>query len=205
MKNKIAACTALLVLLNACTDKPAPAKQQPLTPKIDAKACASDKTMLEKYAEHTAKGDHWKAARSISNCADASQDADLLAMVKESETKVWVADFGNKKLSAAARLDAHEKLKALNPDEASKLEKDLKGLTHTATADEKASKEMMKHSLRHSGASIGMTEYEATQTGWGHPVRRYKTTTAYGVREQWDYGNGKYLFFDNGILSSIHE
>lgn len=51
--------------------------------------------------------------------------------------------------------------------------------------------------------SIGMTKSEAENSTWGMPNKINKTTTAYGTREQWVYGNGKYLYFENGILTSI--
>ena len=51
--------------------------------------------------------------------------------------------------------------------------------------------------------SIGMTKSEAENSTWGRPNKINKTTTAYGTHEQWVYGNGKYLYFDNGKLTSI--
>lgn len=48
---------------------------------------------------------------------------------------------------------------------------------------------------------IGMTK-EMCRESWGEPKRVNKTTTAYGVREQWVYSNS-YLYFENGILTTI--
>lgn len=52
---------------------------------------------------------------------------------------------------------------------------------------------------------IGMTKSQAEESTWGKPNKINKTTTAYGTSEQWVYGNGKYLYFDNGKLISIQE
>jgi len=38
---------------------------------------------------------------------------------------------------------------------------------------------------------------------WGYPDKINKTTGSYGVHEQWVYGNGRYLYFENGILTTI--
>ena len=53
------------------------------------------------------------------------------------------------------------------------------------------------------GVSIGMTKERVLKSNWGKPNKINRTTNAYGVTEQWVYGNGNYLYFDNGILSSI--
>jgi hypothetical protein len=50
---------------------------------------------------------------------------------------------------------------------------------------------------------IGMTAEEVLSIGWGKPNDINRTITAYGTREQWVYGNGNYLYFEDGILTSI--
>ena len=32
-----------------------------------------------------------------------------------------------------------------------------------------------------------------------------KTTTENGVHEQWVYGNGRYIYLDDGVVTSIQE
>ena len=51
--------------------------------------------------------------------------------------------------------------------------------------------------------TIGMTAQECMDSLWGRPVSVNKTTTASGESEQWVYGSNRYLYFDNGILTSI--
>lgn len=48
---------------------------------------------------------------------------------------------------------------------------------------------------------IGMTNDMAIEV-LGTPDDINRTTTAYGVREQWVYNYGKYLYFENGKLTS---
>lgn len=56
-----------------------------------------------------------------------------------------------------------------------------------------------------SEPSIGMTASEVRSSSWGSPNDINKTTTAYGVNEQWVYGGGRYIYFEDGIVSAIQE
>jgi hypothetical protein len=49
---------------------------------------------------------------------------------------------------------------------------------------------------------IGFTA-EMCVESWGEPNDINKTTGSYGVHEQWIYGDGSYLYFENGILTAI--
>ena len=54
------------------------------------------------------------------------------------------------------------------------------------------------------GVKIGMTSKQVIEnTSWGKPNKVNRTTNRYGAREQWVYGGGNYLYFENGILTSI--
>lgn len=52
---------------------------------------------------------------------------------------------------------------------------------------------------------IGMTVEEVKNSTWGKPTKINKTTTKYGVHEQWVYSSGKYIYFDDGVVTSIQE
>ena len=52
------------------------------------------------------------------------------------------------------------------------------------------------------GVAIGMTKEQVLSSNWGRPQSVNKTITANGTREQWVY-NGGYLYFDNGVLTTI--
>lgn len=55
-----------------------------------------------------------------------------------------------------------------------------------------------------SSPSIGMTAEQVVKSSWGKPIDINKTTTANGYSEQWVY-NGKYIYFENGIVTTIQE
>jgi len=57
--------------------------------------------------------------------------------------------------------------------------------------------------LIHKGrVRIGMTA-EQCRASWGRPQDINRTTGSYGVHEQWCYGGHNYLYFEDGILTSI--
>jgi hypothetical protein len=54
------------------------------------------------------------------------------------------------------------------------------------------------------GVRIGMTpEQVRNESSWGAPKDINRTTTESGIREQWVYGGGNYLYFTNGKLTAI--
>jgi len=52
---------------------------------------------------------------------------------------------------------------------------------------------------------IGMTASEIRLSNWGSPKDINRTTTKYGVREQWVYGGSQYIYLEDGIVTSIQE
>ena len=52
------------------------------------------------------------------------------------------------------------------------------------------------------GVSIGMSMQEVLASSWGKPRKVNKTTTATRSSEQWVYSGG-YLYFENGMLTSV--
>jgi len=55
---------------------------------------------------------------------------------------------------------------------------------------------------RREGVVIGMSQKDVIASSWGKPRKINTTTRASGVREQWVYGGG-YLYFQDGVLTSI--
>lgn len=56
--------------------------------------------------------------------------------------------------------------------------------------------------------SIGMNPDEVRNSTWGEPSDINKTTTKYGVREQWVYRSSmknKYIYFEDGLVTAIQE
>lgn len=61
------------------------------------------------------------------------------------------------------------------------------------------------HAKGYVEAYIGMTAEELRNSkSWGEPDHINKTTTAYGVSEQWVY-YGRYVYLEDGIVTSIQE
>lgn len=46
---------------------------------------------------------------------------------------------------------------------------------------------------------------EVNNSKWGKPKNINKTTTAYGITEQWVYYGNRYIYFENGIVVVIQE
>jgi hypothetical protein len=53
------------------------------------------------------------------------------------------------------------------------------------------------------GVRIGMSKEEVLMSSWGRPESINTSAYTFGTREQWVYGNGHYLYFQNDVLSSI--
>jgi len=65
---------------------------------------------------------------------------------------------------------------------------------------------MIVNGGRYKKIKIGMTKDEVSYA-WGEPLDSRETITSYGTRTQWDYYkfNGAYLYFKNGILTSLQK
>lgn len=52
---------------------------------------------------------------------------------------------------------------------------------------------------------IGMTAEEVRASSWGSPEEINKDTYSWGVKEQWCYSGYKYIYLEDGIVTSISE
>ena len=52
---------------------------------------------------------------------------------------------------------------------------------------------------------LGMTKEQVESSSWGKPKDINRTVSTYGSREQWVYGSGRYLYFEDGILTSFQD
>ncbi|KKC46959.1 hypothetical protein VE23_07110 [Paenibacillus sp. D9] len=48
-------------------------------------------------------------------------------------------------------------------------------------------------------------EEEVLESTWGKPSKINKTTTKYGVHEQWVYYGGRYVYLEDGVVTLIQE
>lgn len=73
-----------------------------------------------------------------------------------------------------------------------------------ATYDSEKSTESKYYPIG-SDPEIGMSETDVKLSSWGSPDSINKTTTENGVHEQWVYGNGRYIYLDDGVVTAIQE
>lgn len=52
---------------------------------------------------------------------------------------------------------------------------------------------------------IGMTSNEVLNSKWGKPEKINRTTTAYGISEQWVYNSSRYVYLKDGIVTAIQD
>lgn len=71
--------------------------------------------------------------------------------------------------------------------------------------EDKIKGETYFYELRNKDPHVGMSSDELIFSKWGEPKKINKTTNTYGISEQWVYGNGRYVYLDDGIVTSIQE
>lgn len=67
--------------------------------------------------------------------------------------------------------------------------------------EEEQAKEKAKK--KSQGVTLGMTKQQVLDSSWGEPKDINTSIGSWGTHEQWVYGNGNYLYFENGRLTSI--
>jgi hypothetical protein len=86
----------------------------------------------------------------------------------------------------------------------SKSEAQKKAMAAKIEANKKAAEKFAKRkSTEKEGVKIGYTKEQVLNSTWGKPQKINTTTNAYGTHEQWIYGGGNYLYFDNDVLTTI--
>ena len=106
-----------------------------------------------------------------------------------------VAFENYKNLGEAKYAKAQAEIKAKQEETKAKAEAEAKAKIE---AEAKAKAEAKQH-----GVKIGMTQQQVLDSNWGAPEEKNRTTNSFGVYEQWVYGGGNYLYFENGILKTI--
>lgn len=70
---------------------------------------------------------------------------------------------------------------------------------------EKREKEEQERILKEKIPQIGMTAAEVRGSKWGTPDHINKDTYSWGTTEQWVYNSEGYVYFENGIVTSVSE
>ena len=161
---------------------------------------ASTEKRLAEYTSFMKSAKYWDAAITLRLCADVLQAADLQQMVKAAEIKSHLTDLSDPTKSATSRSLAFERLSADYPDVGAKNSEFAK---RQIAAAERKEKEAERKQKRSQGVHIGMSKEDVLVSSWGRPEKVNTTTNAYGTHEQWVYGGRNYLYFDNGVITSI--
>lgn len=105
-----------------------------------------------------------------------------------------IVDMYNNATNEVNRIEAEKKAK----EEAERKAREKK------EAEEKAKKEREeKARKKREGVSLGMSKQDVLDSSWGKPYKINTSTGSWGVHEQWCYEGYNYLYFENGILTSI--
>lgn len=59
--------------------------------------------------------------------------------------------------------------------------------------------------IKKSDPEIGMSASEVKNSTWGNPDDINRTTTAFGVHEQWVYDYRGYIYLDDGVVTAIQD
>ncbi len=71
--------------------------------------------------------------------------------------------------------------------------------------EEYLSEKQQENAIKNSIPKVGMTSSEVRKTKWGNPDKINKDTYSWGTHEQWVYNDYGYVYFKNGVVSSVSE
>lgn len=69
--------------------------------------------------------------------------------------------------------------------------------------DEEINKLREEQALKESDPKVGMTESEVLKSKWGYPDDKNIDEYEWGTSEQWVYEGKGYVYFENGIVTSV--
>lgn len=134
-----------------------------------------------------------KTAPSLAERFAAERPAMIAAMQKALDTKDYYAALGYE-----------AEFKAVSDPEFAALASRVVAAETKATALALKQQEAKdKAEARKKGVHIGMSREQVAGSNWGRPQHVNTTRTRYGVREQWVYGGRNYLYFEDGVLTTI--
>lgn len=163
--------------------------------------CRDQRPTIEaEYTTLMGKRQFWPAANAVRSCASLLQDPALQQLVRDAEIKSYLADINDPKKPAYDKALAMQSFARDYPDVGGQYAAKAEKLFGDAQRQEAAAEAKRKRS---QGVRLGMTPADVIASSWGKPDHINRTTNAYGTHEQWVYGSGNYLYFENGVLTSI--
>jgi hypothetical protein len=100
-------------------------------------------------------------------------------------------------------LNQFTRLDALDKSLADKYRYLIPSLNALVKAEELKRIQAIAKQKKSEGVRLGMTPADVEASSWGKPQKINTTTNKWGESQQWVYGNGGYLYFENGVLTSI--
>ena len=180
------------------------------TPKKNAFVTACADNLEAKKATYTTLMKQQKfdaAEKEVRNCSVLLANADLKAMADEALKQYFIGEFKNPKSALESKVNALQKLTRDFPEVGAEYAAPLKKLEDALVkkneADAKHRTASIAKEKRSKGVSIGMSKEDVLASKWGRPESVNKTTGSYGTHEQWVYGGRNYLYFENGVLTTI--
>ncbi len=160
----------------------------------------------QSYSALLDKREFWEASLALGNCPDVMKDPALIAMRDGAQRLSYIDTAGSSKSTPDQRLTAISRLRSHFPEDAKPfvaVEGRLQvQLDARLAADRKRIDAAEKARKRKEGVSIGMSREDALASSWGKPRKVNTSTYTFGTHEQWVYDGG-YLYFQNGVLTSI--
>ncbi len=207
MKRRISALSLLAFVVMGCTGEPSSPKSPPAGASTVPPIPAHVKALKEWEANPVGIRTHIEGL--IKNGSVSMADAEIAkynpatkGALNDLQRKADVRRF--EKMAADAppkdfytQVRAYERLLELDP-------KNDKYHLKLAYAERQIEKTKLAERVakRKQGVRVGMTQDDVLASSWGKPRKINRTTTARSTSEQWVYDGG-YLYFDDGILTTI--
>jgi hypothetical protein len=154
----------------------------------------------QQYADLTIKKQHWEAANLIRSCATRLENTELRNLVKDAEIASHLSVINNLKNPPRTRAEAMQKIARYYPEVGAKY---IPQADKLIAEEDKKDLAIEKKRKKSEGVRVGMSQEDVVASSWGKPQKINTTTNAYGTREQWVYGGGNYLYFENDKLTTI--
>ena len=132
-------------------------------------------------------------AQTQINSQDYSSAQKTLEKYKDLGNQI-ILDMYNNATNEVNRIEAERKAQE---------EAERKAQQQKAEEERKQREAEEKARKKSQGVTIGMTQQEVLDSMWGEPKDINRTVTENHVYEQWVYGYPNYLYFTDGILTSI--
>lgn len=201
--------------LIAYSSTPAIAPTDQTGPSVRERCAAEQASITANYNDLMLQGDYVGAELAVRACGQASwPDNTWRDMRERAEHHTTVR---NPKNHPFARQYAMLRLDKLDPTGAAKLatmRRDIDRLAEeirqTNAAEARAAQIRQKaidaaesKVKKSQGVHIGMSAQDVLDSSWGRPRTINRSVYSFGTREQWVYGDGNYLYFSDGVLTSV--